>query len=96
MINDGADLVFWLADRDKYDRASGMSEVHAMLARFREFASTGELIFAAEEQFTTSPYYYLENVYSWQSYHDMSESMTTSRDSLFVYHLYPASTEPGM
>jgi hypothetical protein len=89
VIEDGADADFWLADRDKYDRPADMMEIRLMLADYHRFASAGELIFATEEHFTNSPNYYLEDIYSWQSFHDLQTLLANSRDSIFIYQLQP-------
>jgi len=90
IVQDGADVDYWLADRDKYDGTENAAEIYSMIRNFRLLASTGERIYAGEEHFTASPYYFLENIYSWQSYHDLQTLLANSRDSIFIYQLQPS------
>ena len=63
-----------------------------MQARIRGYlvvAKYADLIYAEPEDFFTSPYYYLEDVYSWRSYKYIRDLMPSRRDSIFVYLANP-------
>lgn len=89
VLQDGVDLSFIVANRDKYDRLQYPDSVCVDLAQFRSFPANAELMYATAESFSTSMYYHLENVYSWQSYHILRELLPAARDSIFIYQLQP-------
>lgn len=98
LVQDGVEVSTLVATLDKNDllTANGVAGVRSMLQDVWETTRGGERVYAAAENFYTSPYYYLEDLYSWDSYWYIRELMPQARDSIFIYLLNPAQAKPGM
>ncbi len=92
MLADGVDLTTSVALDEKYDRGvrDDLETVKENTAMFIYLAETGDLVYAAADDFYTSPAYYLEDIYSWSSYHTLQRRLASARDSIFVYLVNPA------
>ena len=90
VIQDGVDMVSTVASHDKEDELGSIDTVRTRLAGYLKVTGHADLIFAGAEDFYTSPYYYLEDVYSWRSYRYIRELMPRCRDSIFIYLANPA------
>jgi hypothetical protein len=89
VIQDGVDLVSTVASHDKEDKLESLDTLRTRLDAYWSVAGYADLIFAGAENFYTSPFYYLEDIYSWRSYRYVRELMPRSRDSIFVFLANP-------
>ena len=94
MLQDGIDIVTAVSVLEKYDAlAEGTPEqVRLMIQEFAKGLTAHEVIPVGADTFSATPYYYLEDVYSWRSYRYIKELLRTARDSIFVY--VPKVAEP--
>lgn len=89
VIQEGIDLVSTVASQDKQDALQSIDTIQIRMEGYLSVAKYADLVYAAPDDFYTSPYYYLEDVYSWRSYIYIRRLMPSRRDSVFVYRANP-------
>ena len=92
VIQDGVNLVSLIATYDKWNVFPPIDDLRDRLRVLRLFADLPDRMYAAAEDFYTSPYYYLEDVYSRRCYSYIRTLMPEARDSIFVCVFHPADT----
>jgi hypothetical protein len=91
VMQDGVNVAVSIHESESRDllRDRSIDTLRAIMQKSPHLARSGKQIFAAAEDFYTSPYYYLEMLYSWRSYTFLHELMPWARDSVYLYLFHP-------
>lgn len=70
---------------DKYDQLQQIEVIKSELQRLKAATNAASIVAVTPDDFFSSPGCYLENIYSWQSYHDIKSLLPYCRDSIYIY-----------
>lgn len=89
LLQDGIDIVSTIAHFNKSDDLRPLDTMQLRVTQYRKVEPISDLLYAAEADIFTTPYYYLEDIYSWQAYNYIRQTLPRARDSVFVYIINP-------
>ncbi len=86
VVEDAADVVTLVSSLDKYDKLDDSSflVIPRLLKDCHTFPRGATVVYAGKSNIHSSPYYYLEDIYSRRSYDLIQKLLTGARDSVWV------------